>query len=45
MRGLSRDANGHHPIGRESQETVGVLGTWLVRRKTDENLGPATDQE
>jgi hypothetical protein len=30
--------NDHHPIEHDSQETDRVLGTRIVRRKTDENL-------
>src|SRR5262245_46359522 len=39
MSGLKSHFNGHRPIERDSQETDGVFGTQIVRRKTDENLG------
>jgi hypothetical protein len=39
MRSFQSHFNSHHPIERDFQETYGVLGTQIVRRKTDENPG------
>ena len=36
-----RHFNGHNPIERDCPETYGVLGTQIVRRKTDEILDKA----
>jgi hypothetical protein len=39
MRPLPTHLNGRQPINRDPHETDGLLGTEIVRRKTDENLG------
>jgi hypothetical protein len=39
MRRASSFLVSHHSVERDSRKTDGVLGTKIVRRKTDENLG------